>query len=140
MRVVIDTNVFISSFLGGKPRAIIEEWKKGRLQWCLSAALLEEYMEVLRRLGFQKRSDVKKLLHLFRRGSHILFTRRTPTYKIVREDSDDDKVLECARALRAKAIITGDKVLLRYDPWRGIRIQTPEQFLSKFVYAGKLPS
>ena len=31
MRIVLDTNVFISSFFGGNPRTIIDLWKDGRL-------------------------------------------------------------------------------------------------------------
>ena len=51
MRVVLDTNVFVSSFFGGNPRAVIDLWKTGSLTLCLSQDILDEYIEVLRRLG-----------------------------------------------------------------------------------------
>jgi putative PIN family toxin of toxin-antitoxin system len=57
LKVVIDTNVFISSFFGGVPREIINLWKKGEIVLCLSQEIIEEYLEVLNRLGLK---DKKK--------------------------------------------------------------------------------
>jgi len=131
VKVVLDTNVFISSFMGGPPRTVIDLWKEGRITWCLSAALLDEYVEVLQRLGFY-RCETREILQLLKRGEHIAFAKRTPSLKVIEEDPDDDKLLECARALHAKAIITGDKAVLRYHPWKGISIQTPEQFIQNW--------
>jgi putative PIN family toxin of toxin-antitoxin system len=37
-------------------------------------------------------------------------------------DPDDDKFLELALAIGARAIVTGDADLLVLDPWRGVRI------------------
>ena len=51
MRVVIDTNVFISSFFGGNPRKIIDLWRKEKITLCLSGDILEEYTKVLKRIG-----------------------------------------------------------------------------------------
>jgi putative PIN family toxin of toxin-antitoxin system len=45
-------------------------------------------------------------------------------------DPDDNKFLELAVAVDAKAIITGDEDLLALDPWRGIRILRPAAFES----------
>jgi uncharacterized protein len=36
MRVVVGTNIFVSSFLGGNPRKIIDLWEKGEITLCLS--------------------------------------------------------------------------------------------------------
>ena len=107
MKVVIDTNVFISSFMGGKPRALIDLWKRGEITWCLSAALLDEYIEVLQRLHFDRRPETRELLQLFRRGIHVSFAKRTPSLKVILEDADDNKLLECALAHRA----TGNRPL-----------------------------
>jgi predicted nucleic acid-binding protein len=43
MKVVLDSNVFISSFLSlrGPPRRIVDLWKDGRLTWCLCAEILD---------------------------------------------------------------------------------------------------
>ncbi|MEW6201083.1 MAG: putative toxin-antitoxin system toxin component, PIN family, partial [bacterium] len=42
MKVVIDTNVFVSSFFGGNPRRIIDLWSKGKITLCLSKDILDE--------------------------------------------------------------------------------------------------
>jgi len=44
-------------------------------------------------------------------------------------DPNDDMVLECAMVSGAQAIVTGDKDLLVLDPYNGIRIVTPMEFL-----------
>ena len=52
MRVVLDTNVFVSPvFFGGVPGRILEAWRDGRLQLVLSAAILDEYQRVGQVLG-----------------------------------------------------------------------------------------
>lgn len=50
VKIVIDTNVFISSFFGGVPREIINLWKEGKVILCLSQNIIEEYIEVMNRL------------------------------------------------------------------------------------------
>ncbi|MFH1025416.1 MAG: PIN domain-containing protein, partial [Nitrospirota bacterium] len=35
MRVVIDTNVFVSSLFGGNPRKVIDLWKEEKITLCL---------------------------------------------------------------------------------------------------------
>jgi putative PIN family toxin of toxin-antitoxin system len=45
-------------------------------------------------------------------------------------DAKDNKYLELALAAEAAAIVSSDNDLLVLDPWRGIRIVTPAQFLA----------
>ena len=128
MRVVVDTNVFISSFFEGNPRAVIDLWKTGRLTLCLSQDILDEYIEVLRRLGLDSAPELDELLKLFAAGSHILFTIRTPEVRVV-ADPDDDRFIACAIALKATYIVTGDKALLDVRHYEGIEVVTPRAFL-----------
>ncbi len=133
MRVVVDTNVFVSSFFGGNPRKIIDLWKDGKLVLCLSDVILDEYTEVLRRMGLDDEL-LGELLALFGKGINILFTSKTPEIKAVRSDPDDDKFVECAVALRAEVIITGDKALGALRKYRGIKILTPQAFLKQYEF------
>ena len=130
MKAVIDTNVFISSFFGGKPREIINLWKKGEITLCLSPSIIEEYVSVLRRLGLDEEEDIAPLLDLFTRGHHLLFSAKTPALKVVRADPADDKFIECAVALKAGAVVTGDKSLRAVRNYGGIKILSPAEFLS----------
>ncbi len=111
LKVVIDTNVFISSFFGGVPREIIHLWKTGRITICLSQEIIEEYIEVLNRLGLKNKQEIIKLTKLFAEGYNSIFTAKTPNLIIVEDDPNDNKFLECAVALDSKVIISGDKHL-----------------------------
>ena len=104
-KVVIDTNVFISSFFGGIPRKIIDLWKDGRITLCLSQEIVEEYIEVLSRLGVDD-DEIRKLTKLFAENYHSIFTAKTPKLSIVKDDPDDNKFIECAVALDCKIIIS----------------------------------
>ena len=132
MRVVIDTNIFVSSFLGGNPRRIIDLWKKGRITLCLSKDILDEYFEVLQRVGLTNEEELKELLSLLSKGFNIIFTAKTPKIKAVKDDPDDDKFIECAVALKAEVIVSGDKAVKEIGDYMGIRILSPRQFVDQY--------
>jgi hypothetical protein len=129
MRVVVDTNVFVSSFFGGIPRKIVDFWKNGQITLCLSKPIVEEYVEVLRRLGLQDEIELKELVGLFAQGPGVLFSATTPRLKIVDKDPDDNKFIECAVALNATYVVSGDKSLLGVGAYMGISIVTPREFI-----------
>ena len=129
MKVVIDTNIFVSSFFGGNLRKIIDLWKNGNINLCLSKDILDEYIGVLQRIGLKDVNEIEELLSLFAKGFNILFTTKTPKIKAVKDDPEDDKFIECAVALKAEIVITGDKALKAIGEYMGIKILTPQQFL-----------
>ena len=131
-RVVVDTNVFISSFFGGNPRKIIDLWKSGEITLCLSKPIVDEYIEVLRRLGLQNEKEIEELLGLFAHGFHVVFTAKTPELYIVEKDPDDNMFIECAVALKAEFVITGDKALKAIQEYMNIKIVSPTVFLSRY--------
>ena len=131
---MIDTNIFVSSFFGGNPRRMIDLWKNGELLLCLSPEIVDEYIEVLHRLSMGEAGEMQELLKLFAKGYHVVFTHTLPELSVVSEDPDDDKFIECAVALEAKYIITGDKALLFVKNYMGIRILPPREFLEESRY------
>ena len=132
-RVVIDTNVFVSSFFGGKPKQIIDLWKSGDLYLCISQDILEEYIEVLTRLGLQNEREIGELIDIFARNYHTVFTAETPELStIVEKDPDDDKFIACAVALGAEYVISGDKALLEVGKYVNILMLSPAGFLEEF--------
>ncbi|MFO7559203.1 MAG: putative toxin-antitoxin system toxin component, PIN family [Desulfobacterales bacterium] len=132
IRVVVDTNIFISSFFGGNPRKIIDLWKSGQIVICLSRPIIDEYVDVLRRMGLQNERELEELLSLFAHGFNVLFTAKTPNLSVVEKDPDDDKFIECAVALNSKFIISGDKSLQEIKDYMGIKIQSPKQFFDDY--------
>jgi putative PIN family toxin of toxin-antitoxin system len=133
IRVVVDTNIFISSFFGGNPRKIIDLWKSGQIILCLSRLIIDEYINVLRRMGLQDERELEEILSVFAHGYHVLFTSKSPNLNIVEKDPDDNKFIECAVALNAKSIITGDKALQEIKNYMGIKIQSPKQFIDDYI-------
>jgi len=54
MRIVLDTNVFVSGiFFSGAPHRILRAWRDERVQIVYSAAILLEYERVLGELSQQ---------------------------------------------------------------------------------------
>jgi len=135
LRVVIDTNVFVSSFLGGRPRQVIDLWKRGEIVLCLSKAILDEYVDVLHRLGLGAEEELAELLAVFKKGVHLVFTAKTPSLAIVKDDPTDDKFIECAVKLDAEYIVTGDKALKAVGEYQGVKILSPKEFLKTIQVA-----
>lgn len=137
MRVVLDTNVFVSSFFGGNPRKVIDLWRQGRFTLCLSGPIVEEYLEVLARMGLGKSGELDELARLFAESLNVLFVAHPARIQVVPEDPDDDRFFECADALAADRIVSGDRHLLRVGTFRGIPVLGVKDFLEEF---GGLPT
>ena len=98
---------------------------------CLSSKIVDEYVEVLRRLGLAGEGELEELLSLLAEGFNNIFVASTPSLKVVRDDPDDDKFIECAVAAQAKYIITGDHHLKAIRNYMGIKILSPRDFLEE---------
>lgn len=129
IRVVIDTNVFVSSFFGGLPRKIIDLWKNGRIVLCLSPEIIEEYLAVLNRLGLEDAQEISNLTRLFAEGYNSIFTAKTSRLGVVKEDAEDNKFLECAVALNSKIVVSGDKHLTTIRKYIDISIMSPREII-----------
>ena len=134
MKIVVDTNVFVSSFLSptGSPRQVIDLWKKGLVTLCLCAETLKEHLLVLSRLGLQGEPEMDELLALIRRGINIRFVAIEGTLRVVVDDPDDDPFVECAVTAGAEYIVSGDRHLKKMGCYGDIRIVAPAEFLRLF--------
>jgi putative PIN family toxin of toxin-antitoxin system len=129
MRVVIDTNVFVSSFFGGKSRQVVEFLLKGEIQLFLSKPIVLEYVDVLRRFELRDERLLLRLLAFFEKGYHTFFVSSPEEDNWVPMDPADNKFIACAIATKADFIISGDAHLLKRPSWQGIRVVTPSKFL-----------
>ena len=100
-------------------------WKSAHVSLCLSKPIIDEYVAVLQRLGSQNERELSELLGLFAPGHHIDFCARKPQLHVVEEGADDNKFIECAVALKADYVISGDKSILRIREYMDIRIVSP---------------
>ncbi len=128
-RIVVDTNVFISSFFGGKPKKIIDMWIDGQFTLCLSASIIEEYVLVLDRFLGKYDNEIDELLKIFSSGYNSIFVKNPKKLNIVKDDPDDNKFIECAVSLKAKYLISGDVHLKSIKSYLDIKILSPAEFL-----------
>lgn len=133
MNVVVDTNVLISSFFGGWPGRVMSAWREGRFHLCLSQPIVDEYVAVLDRMDLSSEPETSEILSLFARGWNTRFTARTPRLSIVASDPADDRFIECAVALKADFIVTGDRALLAVERYFRISVVTPRCFVEKHL-------
>ncbi len=133
MKIVIDTNVFVSSFLNpkGTPRLIIDLWKSGQVTLCLCAEILSEYLEVLSRFGLAGEPELRELLDLFKTRQGIEFVVIDNDLHVIEADPADDKFLECALMASAACIVSGDKHLKGLHEYKGVSIISPYEFMTR---------
>ena len=133
MKIVLDTNVFVSGvFFTGPPARILEAWRDGRVSVAVSAGILEEYRRVGVRLADRYEGvDLEPLLTLLAMNAEIV--EAPDLAEPLCEDPDDDKFLACALAAGAPVIVSGDKHLLRASGWSGIEVLRPRQFCERHL-------
>jgi putative PIN family toxin of toxin-antitoxin system len=127
-RITPDSNILISALVfGGNPLRLIEMALGGEVSLFISDAILHETLRVLReKFGFSEERAARAERYI----SEIT-ARVQPSNKIdaIKEDPDDNKVLECAEAAGCEYIVTGDLDLLRLGKYGEIRIMTVRAFL-----------
>ena len=131
MKVLLDTEIFASSFLNGQGRAIINLWAMEKLSLCLCRELLTEYIETLKNVGLEER-ELKELLRLFSKGHNIYFTANGYGAAEHGMRPHKERLIGCASRLKPDAVITveGASEALRN---LGVRIyNTAEEFLKDY--------
>jgi putative PIN family toxin of toxin-antitoxin system len=131
-RVVLDTSALVSRLLlpGSVPaQAVGRAARDARL--LVSRATLTELAEVLSRPKFDRYATISDRQQYLRLLCGI--AEMIPVIRRVRacRDPRDDMFLEVALNGDASAIVTGDRELLALDPFRGIPILTPAQYLAR---------
>ncbi len=133
MRIVLDTNVFVSGvFFSGSPYLILQAWRDGKVGLVVSREVLEEYERVGRRLSQQFPGvHLDPILNLL--ALHAQIVQTAPLPKQVCSDPDDDKFLSCALAARCPVIVTGDRALLKASGYRHLTIVKPRTFVDEYL-------
>ena len=133
MRIILDTNVFVSGiFFTGPPSQILQAWRDGKVQLLVSSSILEEYHRVGIELASQFQDvDLTPFLDLLTVQAEIILAPTLPP--IIQGDPSDDKFLEAAVAGKATHIISGDKHLLKLSEFQGIEILKPKDFIQRYL-------
>ena len=130
MRVVFDTNVLVAAlvFPGGQGDAALRRVIEGKDQLLFSRAILDELLEVL---GRKFARDAEELAHVAVFVSDLATVVAPKRRLRVVKDDPDNRILECALAGKAQAIVTGDKGLLALKSFEGIPLMTLASYLGK---------
>ena len=131
-RIVVDTNVLVSSLFGGKPREVMDLWRDGQFVLCLSDEIVAEYLEVLARFG-NVRKEAQEFLAVLSQSENAVFVTPGEHIQAVVADLEDNRFLECAVAAEAEMIVSGDRHLLSLGEFRGILIVDPAALLAWFA-------
>jgi putative PIN family toxin of toxin-antitoxin system len=138
LKVVLDTNVWVSAWLwGGVPSRILLLCKSRRLTIFASEVLLGEIKGVLSRPKFRKvlerlDGNVEQLMLATRQLVTICPNLMITCPQL--RDPDDLIVLGAAQAAQVEVIVTGDKDLLVLANFEGIEILSPQGFLDCYLF------
>jgi putative PIN family toxin of toxin-antitoxin system len=130
VRVVFDTNVFVSALVlpGGRAEEALARIVEGTDRLLLSKPILDELLGVLARKFSRDREELARVAVWLEELAEWVRPARRVT---AAADEPDNRVLECASAGRADAIVTGDKALLQLKNFEGIHILTLRDYLSR---------
>lgn len=132
-RVVLDTNVFISStFWSGKPLEVVNVFKQERASLLLTTEIIEELFDVYSDEKFSSRLLFLEVTASKIVANHVELAEIVipdPIPDDVIRDRKDLMILACAVGGNADYIVTGDKDLRTLGSYAGIPILTPARFL-----------
>ena len=129
MRVVLDTNIYISAVLfGGKPRDIINLVRNKKIELLISDYILWEIREVLNNKFSVPDTRLNIIEHDILSMSQIIAPHSN--VKVIIDHRADNAIINCAIDGDASIIITGDKHLLKLKTYGRIKILTPNAFLT----------
>ncbi len=132
MKVVLDTNVFISGIVfGGYSREILEAIIEGKIILFISENIINEVKDVLQRKKFNfSLSITRQIINEIDAISEFIIPRKS--HHVVMRDPDDNIIIDCAVEAKADYIITGDEDILVLKNFKDIKIVNPRDFVERY--------
>ncbi|MEK6947025.1 MAG: putative toxin-antitoxin system toxin component, PIN family [Nanoarchaeota archaeon] len=132
MKVTVDTNFLISATQWDYSVAhkLLKKLILSDVMIFTTQDILDETAEVLERDFEYSKNEAKNIIEKI-----LLFAKLIePKQKvaIVKDDPDDNKVIECAIESSSDYVITYDQHLLKIKEYKGIKIVKPEE-ISKII-------
>ena len=131
MRIVIDTNVFISGIFWevNYCSKIIDAWKNGKFTLVSSMDIIQELIETLKDFKIKMPEKmIEKWQNMIIENSVVVFPKEK--LDIVKNDPKDNKFFEAAFAGKVDYIVSQDKKhILVIKEFKGIKTITPEDML-----------
>jgi len=136
MRVVIDTNIWVSGLLWrGSPWRLLKLAERGEIEVCMSPRMLDELARVLTYERLQPRLEQLGLTpaDLVAYAANLAMIFEVPEGgRIVAADPDDDVFLHCALVAGADCVISGDRHLLDLGEYGHLSVLAVDDFLDEF--------
>jgi uncharacterized protein len=131
-KVVIDTNVFVSGLtFKGKPREVLDLIWRGDIEACISSFIFKELEETLKKDFSWDRDQIKHTIEKIKAKTILIQPKNKVS--VIKENDEDNRILECAIEGKAQYLISGDrKHLLPLKEYQGIKILSPAEFLKLF--------
>ena len=111
MRVIFDTNIFVSAFV--IPRSLAEQAIlkiiKGDDILLLSREILDELLSTLSKKFSRDRGEISRVAVIL--SERVEWVRPAQRIRVLK-DEPDNRILECALFGKADIIVTGDKEML----------------------------
>ncbi len=129
MRILFDTNNLISAAIAkGKPRKLLLKALANEFEFISSNEMLGELENVIGRPKFRLSSFEKyKFVNTVRKTAEIVKVRSS--FDVVKDDPDDNKILNAAYDGKVDYIVSGDSDLLSLKEFKGIKIVTASEML-----------
>ena len=127
-RAVLDTNIIVSSALGGALVLVLEKWDQGKFTVIVTSDILDEYFQVINRPKFRLKQDIidKITRYLYQFSEFVVPEEQIC---VIEADPKDDKFLEAAIAGQVDFIVSGDNHLLELKEFRSIPIISGREFI-----------
>ena len=127
-RVILVTNIIISSALGGALVLVLEKWNEGKFTVIVTTDVVSEYFEVLNRPKFNLTQEtIDKITRYIYQFSEFVVPEEQ--IRFIEDDPKDDKFLEAAVVGKVDLIVSGDNHLLALKEFRSIPIISGREFL-----------
>jgi uncharacterized protein len=128
LRIVLDTNVYISAaILGRVCEEITQTCRFSNLEVFITKDIIEELKDKLSKKFLWGKDQVKLFLESVLEFCNIIEIKEK--IRFIKDDPDDDKILECAVSANCDFIISGDRHLLMLKSYKTIRVLSPADFL-----------
>ena len=131
-KVVLDTNILISAIgWEGNERNIFNKVIERKIELILSFKQLAELLRVMEYPKFKFNGEQKdRFLSILLEVATLVTI--TSTVDIVKEDPDDNLILEPVNEIKIDYIISGNEHLLKLREFKGAKIITTKKFLQLF--------
>jgi len=129
MRVVFDTNIFISAFAipGGNAEEVHLHAIQGTFELITAVAILTDTVETLQAKFDWSHDKAKQFVQTISRTATVLKTR---PHLHVLQDERDNRILECAMAAQAGYLVTGNRHLLALQRYKSTLLLPLAEFLA----------